>query len=529
MKRYLICGGNLIDGSGAPMHPADLLIENDRIAAIDPAGMVADAQVIDATGKIVCPAFVDIHRHMDAKPLLGSDMQVELRQGIATAVAGNCGFSLAPGGGPFATQKRANDLPILGNYPESWQLSFAEYMAALENSNPALNTAAMIGLGAVRICLNGFSAEPLSAQQLDNGRAMIADALSAGAAGVSAGVMYLPEFYTQRSEYRELLRPLRGGNKPLVTHIRGEGDSLVASVEEVLQIAADAECPLEISHFKSCGMQNWNREIYRAIEKIEAARANGQDVTVDFYPYLGGSTALTTMLPPAFVQGDMQRALDRLGTPDGVEQLRAACAVTYPDWDNYAVSLGWDRILIASAMPENRRYLGMSVQAAAEKFGFADAVAMAAHLMHSENGQTAIINLSMDQRDVDAIARLDYSTLISDAIYADTDTPHPRMYGAFPRFIEDFVCTRGVLSVEQAIRKMTYQPAQRMQLPRRGLLKPGNYADVLVFAQNALHSAADFASPAHMGEGINALLVNGVPRVLDDSVVNAASGRVIRI
>lgn len=529
MSQYLIRGGELVDGSGAPMRRADVLIDGDRIAEIDPAGDIAGTEVIDATGKIVCPAFIDIHRHMDAKPLLRSDMQVELRQGIATAVAGNCGFSLAPGGGAFAAQKRANDLPILGDYPENFQFSFGEYMNALEKCDPALNVAAMIGMGAVRICLNGFSAEPLSAAQMEHGREMIAEALTAGAAGVSAGIMYLPEFYTQRSEYKSLLQPLKGGNKPLVTHIRGEGDSLVSSVEEVLQIARDAECPLEISHFKSCGMQNWNREIYRAIEKIEKARAQGQDVTVDFYPYLGGSTALTTMLPPVFVQGDMQRALDRLGTPEGVAQLRGACAVEYSDWDNYAVSLGWDRILIASATPENQRFLGMSVQTAAEKYGFEDAVALAAHLMHSENGQTAIINLSMDQRDVDAIARLDYSTLISDAIYADTDTPHPRMYGAFPRFIQNFVCRRKILTMEAAIRKMTAQPARRKQIARRGMIKPGNYADVLVFSEDALRSAATFESPAHMGEGISLMMVNGVIRVKDDAVVNGASGRTLRI
>lgn len=527
--RRLIRGGWLVDGTGAPVRQGDLLIENDRIAAVGPLGAVADAEIIDAAGKIVCPAFIDIHRHLDAKPLLGSSMEIELRQGIATAVAGNCGFSLAPGGGPFAREKRSNDLPILGTYPENYQFTFEEYLSALENCDPALNIAAMIGLGAVRICLNGFSDAPLTCAQLENGRDMIANALSAGAAGVSAGIMYLPEFYTRRDEYKTLLGALKRGKKPLVTHIRGEGDSLVASVEEVLQIARDAECPLEISHFKSCGMQNWNREIYRAIEKIEKARAEGQDVTVDFYPYLGGSTALTTMLPPAFVQGDMQRALNRLGTPEGVEQLRDACAVNYPDWDNYAISLGWDRILIASAEGENRKFLGKSVQQAAEVYGFADAVELAAHLMHSENGRTAIINLSMDQRDVDAIARLDYSTVISDAIYADTDTPHPRMYGAFPQFFEDFVRMRNVLSIETAIRKMTALPAQRMQLAGRGRLEPGCFADVLMFDRDALKSRATFESPAHMGEGVSMLMVNGAIRVENDRLTNVRSGRLLRI
>lgn len=288
MTRRVIRGGLIIDGTGAKARQADLLIENDRIAAVGTIGDIENAETIDAAGKIVCPAFVDIHRHLDAKPLLGSPMEVELRQGVATAVAGNCGFSLAPSGGSFAVEKRENDIPILGRYPDAWRFSFPEYLDELGKSSPALNIGAMLGLGALRISLNGFSDAPLTDGQLASGRDMIAEALSAGAAGISAGIMYLPEFYTTHDEYKALLSPLRGGKKPFVTHIRGEGDSLVSSVDEVLRIAKESECPLEISHFKSCGMLNWGREIHRAIEKIEKARALGQDVTVDFYPYIGG-------------------------------------------------------------------------------------------------------------------------------------------------------------------------------------------------------------------------------------------------
>ena len=456
-------------------------------------------------------------------------MEAELRQGIATCVTGNCGFSLAPHGGAFFREKRENDIPILGSYPEAFRFDFPEYLDALETGTTELNTAAMIGLGAVRIALNGFAASPLSAEQLRRGRDMIAQALSAGAAGVSAGIMYLPEFYTTQNEYKALLSPLKGGKKSLVTHIRGEGDSLLASIDEVIAIARDAECPLEISHFKSCGMQNWNKTIYTAMEHIENARSTGQDVTVDFYPYIGGSTALTTMLPPAFVQGDLPRALAMLGTPHGVDAFRKAAAIPYSDWDNYAVTLGWDRILIASAEGENQKFIGMSVPAAAEKHGFDDAVALAAHLMHTENGRTAIINLSMDQRDVDAIAKLEYASLISDSIYADTDTPHPRLYGAFPRFIEDMVVNRKILSLEKAIHKMTQKPAQRMQIPEHGCLKPGYFADIVLFRPEDLHAPANFEHPAQLCTGIERLFINGVTRVEHDRIINAPSGQILRI
>ena len=268
--RTLLRGGQILDGAGAPAYRGDVRLNGDKIEAVGALSPLPDEQVIDVSGCVVCPAFVDMHRHMDAHPLLGDDMAVELRQGIATTAVGNCGFSLAPYGGAFAAEKRENDAPILGRYPESFRFQFPEYLNALESSASGLNLTALIGLGAVRISLTGFSDAPLSSSALNAARGMLQDALDAGAAGISAGIMYLPEYYTARDEYRAMLAPLRGTGKPLVTHIRGEGDGLVASVREVIEIAREAECPLEISHFKSCGKQNWRKEIFRAIDEIEA-------------------------------------------------------------------------------------------------------------------------------------------------------------------------------------------------------------------------------------------------------------------
>lgn len=248
--------------------------------------------------------------------------------------------------------------------------------------------------------------------------------------------MYLPECYSSTEEFGRLLEPVGRYGGVVTAHIRGEGDSMVDSVREIIEIGKKAGCAIEISHFKSCGMENWGREIHKAIALIEEAREAGQDVTCDFYPYEGGSTALTTMIPPIFVAGDMTEALRRLGTKEGVAAFRKACAVTYDGWDNFAITLGWERILIAGVAKEhNRRFLGKDVTAAAKEFGFDDAASCAAYLMHDEDGKTAIINMSMCQEDIDAVAKLPYSVVISDAIYADTDTPHPRMYGAFPKII----------------------------------------------------------------------------------------------
>ena len=448
---------------------------------------------------------------------------------VATTAVGNCGFSLAPYGGAFAAEKRENDAPILGRYPESFRFQFPEYLNALEHSAPGMNLAALIGLGAVRISLTGFSDAPLSSSALNAARGMLQDALDAGAAGISAGIMYLPEYYTTRDEYRAMLAPLRGTGKPLVTHIRGEGDGLVASVREVIEIAREAECPLEISHFKSCGKQNWRKEIFRAIDEIENARAHGQDVTVDFYPYTGGSTALTTMLPPAFVKGDMAAALKALGTREGVDEFREFSRLRYDGWDNYALTLGWERIIVSGVCREhNRKFCGLTVTDAAQKFGFDDAEALAAYLMHDEAGQTSIINLSMHPDDVDAVARLPYASVISDALYADSDTPHPRKFGAMPRLWADFVRARHVLAPEEAIRKMTRMPAERLGLKGRGTLAAGGFADVLAFESDAFRDCATYSSPTRPAQGVRALYVNGQARILSDALTGAPSGRLIR-
>lgn len=527
--RTLLHGGQLLDGTGAPMYRGDVRLNGDKIEAVGALSPLPGEALIDVSGCIVCPAFVDMHRHMDARPLLGDDMALELRQGIATTAVGNCGFSLAPYGGTFANEKRENDAPILGRYPAIFRFQFPEYLNALEASAPGMNLAALIGLGAVRISLTGFSDAPLSASTLDAARGMLKDALDAGAAGISAGIMYLPEYYTTRDEYRAMLSPLRGTGKPLVTHIRGEGDGLVAGVCEVLEIAREVDCPLEISHFKSCGKPNWRREIFRAIDEIEAARARGQDVTVDFYPYTGGSTALTTMLPPAFVKGNLPAALKALGTQAGVDEFRALSRLRYDGWDNYALTLGWDRIIISGVCHEhNRKFCGLTVNDAAQKFGFDDAEALASYLMHDEAGQTSIINLSMHPDDVDAVARLPYASVISDALYADSDTPHPRKFGAMPRLWADYVCARRVLTPEDAIRKMTRMPAERLRLKGRGTLAADGFADVLAFEPGSFRDYATYSSPTQPARGIRALYVNGQARILSDALTGVPSGRLIR-
>lgn len=512
MQSILLKNGIVYDGLGNPGQKADILIKDGKIASVGSVTENADIR-IDVSGKVVCPGFVDIHRHCDAKPFNDPAFgDRELAQGITTIVAGNCGISLTPAPKTEEGIREMYDFDeaVLGPLDLTLPRTYADYLTGLEQARLPVNFASMIGTGAVKIAVKGFSDTPYSKKELEQAKELVADAMERGAVGISLGIMYLPECYSKTEEFSEILKPVGAYGRVITAHIRGEGDSMVESVREIIEIAERAGCALEISHFKSCGVKNWKKDIHRAIALIEHARERGMDVTCDFYPYEGGSTALTTMLPPVFVAGNMSRALEKLGTKEGVEEFRRSSRIPYEDWDNFCVTLGWNRIIISGVTVEKfRPMLGMTVTDAAEKFGYPDAEALAADLMHTENGRTAIINMSMCQEDIDTVAKLPYSNIISDAIYADTDTPHPRMFGAFPKVIREYVKERKFFTLEEAIRKMTSQPAARMGLTGRGSLIPGNYADVLVFDVERFRDNATFQSPAHLATGLDYVFVNG--------------------
>ncbi|MCD8276908.1 N-acyl-D-amino-acid deacylase family protein, partial [Enterocloster citroniae] len=363
MGSVLIKDGLVYDGLGNTPARTDLYIENDRIRKIGPHMEEERAdQVIDAKGMAVTPGFIDIHRHCDAKPFNSREFgDVLLSQGITTTVVGNCGISMTPASSDpdRAREMYEFDEPVLGPITDNRIHTYHDYMEALDHIKLPVNFASMIGTGAVKITVKGFADTPYTREEMEAARALVEDAMKEGAAGVSVGIMYLPECYSTADEFAGLLEPVGRYGGVVTAHIRGEGDSMVDSVREIIEIGKKAGCAVEISHFKSCGMANWKREIHRAIALIEEARAAGQDVTCDFYPYEGGSTALTTMVPPVYVKGDMGNALKRMGTPEGIREFRDACSVPYDDWDNFAITLGWDRILISGVVRKhNEKFLG---------------------------------------------------------------------------------------------------------------------------------------------------------------------------
>ncbi len=527
MEEFAVRGGLVYDGTGAPPEKTDVWVRGGVIAGLGPGAGGPNVPAVDAAGQVVTPGFVDLHRHCDVAPLRDEAFgQTELAQGITTAVAGNCG--LAPVPLDAARHGAFYDYiePVVGPVPPGAPCgSYAAYARALETAALPLNLGFLAGIGAVRYTVQGFSEAPLAGAALARAAALVDEAMQAGACGASLGLMYRPECYTRPQEYDALLRPVALRDGLLCTHIRGEGDSLVPSVREVVDIARRAGVRLNISHFKATGIHNWRDQIFRAIDCIETARAQGQEVTADLYPYDGGSTTLLSLLPPTLAAC----APEFFSTPAGAARLREELSRSHPGWDNMAASIGWDRILISSvSAAPYARYQGMDFAAAAALHGSADPADLMAELLAGTGGKVGVIVLSMAWEDVQAVARLPYTAFISDALYGGGENPHPRLYGAFPRVLRKLVAEEGVLSFAQAVHKMTGMPAARAHLPGRGVLRPGAAADLLVFRPGAFRDTAAYAAPKQDAVGLSRAYVGGRLALIDGSMNKTRAGRLLR-
>jgi N-acyl-D-amino-acid deacylase len=530
-KRIFIYSGTLIDGTGAPPRQGDLLVEEGilRVVGAAPAENQSGTEHIDASGKIVCPGFIDLHRHCDTA-VFGEDFGfIELSQGITSCLAGNCGMSPVPNRPAFRTQLQNYLQPCLGLPGKETFTTHSEYLAKLQSVPIPLNMGFFAGMGAIRIAAKGFGAEPFSPAEMEKARALLEEALDAGAFGMSIGLMYVPELYSSEEEIAALASVMRGGRGILCAHMRYETEKLLSAVQEVISIAKQAEVPLEISHFKAAGFKAWGRILRETIELIEAERAKGMDITVDFYPYDCGSSTMMQMIPPGYLSMGLDEAISGLNNPANVQKMRRLLEEGENGWDNLSKTIGWDRTIISSVtLKENEKFLGKTVAACVNEFRYVDEVDFVAQLMYSERGKVAIINQSMSQEDIDTIARLPYSSLISDALYGDMKRPHPRLTGAFPRFLRNFVQERKILKLETAIRKMTALPARRLGLENRGLLKPGCKADILVFDPAQFRDTSTFPAPTGTAAGLDYGFING-EKVFDKGrLLRRDAGEILR-
>ena len=527
MLDLLIRGGTVIDGTGAPGFSADVAVEGGVIAAVEPLPPDTPARrVIHAAGKLVTPGFIDIHRHADAAAFRPGFGELELRQGLTTIVNGNCGLSAAPFGPAHREEILAYLAPITGEAPPELE---TETLAGYFASQPPapIHTGMLVGAGVLRADAAGYALQRLEKRHYDAIHRSMERALSDGAVGVSLGLGYAPEcFYTTR-ELIEALRPLSGGDVPVTVHMRQEGAGVVDSVREMLTVARTLRIPLQISHLKAMGRDSWGKKIPQVLELLEEARQEGLDVGCDVYPYTAGSTQLLHILPPEFLAGGMEAVVRRLSDPAARREL-AQRIRSGEGFDDIARLAGWDGIYLTSLhCPEDHPYQGKSIAEIAALWG-QNPLDCCCDLLVREHCEITMVDFMASEADIVTILQSPLSNVISDATYPTEGLLHPRVYGTFVHILEHFVRERGVLTVEQAIHKMTQKPAEVLHLPGKGVLAAGMDADINVFAPEKLHQPGTYENPCCLAEGMDYVLVDGAVAVEKGKCTGVKAGRILR-
>lgn len=522
MLDYVIKQGKIVDGTGNPWYRGDLGILDREIVEIG-AVHTESRHVIDAQNLVVSPGFIDGHSHSDLLLMNQPTSDIKLQQGVTTEVVGNCGLAPAPLSSENEQLLRSYIEPVVGGRKGNWGWrSVGDYIQAMVRAQISENVSTYVAHGALRIAAMGFENRPANVHEQEHMKKMLVEGMQAGAIGLSIGLLYSPGRYASKEEIADLCSVLPGFNGLLATHIRGEGNNLLSSIKEVIWIAEKAGVRLQISHLKAAGKRNWGL-VSKALEIIEEARARGVDVACDVYPYRAGSTMLSTLLPPWTLEGGMEICLSRLSDPATRAEIKAELSEEQEEWDNLVVSTGWDSVVISAVSARNQSFEGESILDISRLVG-KHPIDIAFDLLIEEEGNVSIVYYHMSDVDVETVIQSDLSLIISDSLGCETGKPHPRTYGTFPKFFADYVRKKKLLTLEQAVRKVTSYPAGRFNLGKRGLIKTGFQADLTLFDPAMIESKSSFENPKNLPDGIEYVFVGGKPTIERKKNLFAKSG-----
>lgn len=527
MKKILIKNGTLIDGSREKRYDADLLIEGDKIVKIGEINEEAD-RVIDATGKIVAPGFIDTHSHSDLKVLVEPFIEPKLRQGITTEVLGQDGISMAPLPKEYVSSWRKNLAGLDGDSDElSWDWENTDnYLNLIAKTGTGPNQLYLVPHGNIRMEAMGLEARPATKEELAKMRDITRREMEAGAAGLSTGLIYIPCAYSLTEELIEICKVAAEFDRPLVIHQRSEADTMIESMEEVITIAKESGVKIHFSHFKICGKNNWHL-IKDIIALLDRCKAEGIEISYDQYPYVAGSTMLGVIIPPWAHAGGTDKLVERLGNPADRERMKHDIINGIPGWDNFIDFAGFEGIYVTSVKTKaNEDCIGKNLLEIAELRGKDKFDAVFDLLREEENAVGMYDYYGKDEHVVTFMTR-EESNICTDGLLAGK--PHPRVYGSFPRVIGKFVREMKAMPLEEAIYKMTHKPAKTFKIDNRGLLKEGYFADVVIFDENTTIDKGTFIDPIQDPEGISHVIVNGEVLIDNYEKKEILAGKVIRI
>ncbi|MCE9601812.1 MAG: D-aminoacylase [Gemmatimonadetes bacterium] len=498
----LIRGGTVVDGTGAARYAADIAVRGDRIVAVSrtPLDAARAEHVIDARGLIVAPGFIDLHAHLE--PLLRMpDAKSAVTQGITLSLGG------PDGGGPFPLKP---------------------YLDSAQRAGLGMNVAYLVGHNVIRQRVMGTENRAPTPDELQRMIGMVRQGMGEGAFGISTGLRYVPGFYSKTDEVVALARAAADSGGIYTSHLREEGLGLIEGVAEAITIARDGRIPVVLTHHKAVGPPMWGKSV-ETLRMVDEARAAGLDVMIDQYPYVASQTGLGVLIPPWALSGGTRALRERLADPvlrDSIEKgIVHLLETDRGGGDTKRVQFGsvaWDRTLEGKTLYDwaERRGVGHSMLAAAKLV-----------LEGELNGSASMVYFIMDEGDVRRIMAHPQTMIASDGSLTrpGQGVPHPRSYGTFPRVLGEYVRAQHVLTLEQAVRKMTGMPAARLGLQgQRGCVTVGCYADITIFDAATVGSPATFVQPHQYATGIPYVIVNGVAVVSQGEMTSARPGRALR-
>ena len=526
----IITNGHIIDGTGSPWYSGDLGIRSGRIAAIGNLHDAPRKQTIDAHGQVVAPGFIDMLGQSEMTMLVNPRVPSKIFQGITTEVTGE-GQSAAPLNDAMIAADRAS-YDHLHIQPD-WT-NFHEYFARLERQGMGINLASYVGATSVRRLVLGDADVQPTPEQLQQMRALVDRAMQDGAVGVSSALQYSPAPYAKTDELIALATEAGKYGGIYATHMRSEGDAEPAAIDEAVRIGREARIPVEIWHLKAAGKANWGH-MPQIVSQIEKARASGVDVTADTYAYTAWFNTFSAFVPPWAHDGGDAKLIERLKDPATRARIRKDMLATNATWDNEWQEIpGPEAILIAVVQnPELLPLQGKRLSDVAALWK-EDAIDALCDLLIKDKAFTEVAVFGMDEPDVKLALKQPWVSIDNDSQGTAPDGPlgqehpHPRAYGTFPRILRKYVREDHALSLEEAIRKFSALPAQRMRFTDRGVLKKEMWADVVIFDPATIRDLATFEQPNQLSQGMDYVLVNGIPVIESGKMTGALPGKVLR-
>ncbi len=526
----IIRNGMIYDGNGGEPYKADLGIKNDTIAFIGDLSAATASNEIDAKGNAVAPGFINMLSWATESLIEDGNSQSDIRQGVTLEVMGE-GWSMGPLNDKLKKQQQESQSDI--KYKIEWN-TLGEYLNFLEKKGVSCNVASFVGATTIRMNVIGEGNREPTSEEMESMKQLVKQAMQEGAMGVGTSLIYPPAFFAKTNELVELCKVASQYGGMYISHMRSEGDKLYEAVEELITIAKEANIPAEIYHLKAAGKDNWPK-MDSVIKRVERARAEGQLISADIYNYIAGGTGLTATMPPTLQDGGFGKLRERLQDPVIRKQIAKEMNSKTDNWENFYYAVGNpEKILVVGFKQDSlKKYIGKSLAEVARLRGTSpEETAM--DLIVQDSTRVDCIYFLMDENNIKKQLALPWVSFGSDegsyepaGVFLKSN-PHPRAYGNFARVLGKYVRDEKVITLQEAIRKLSNLPAKNLKIQKRGALKVGNYADVLVFDPAKIKDNATFEKPSQYAEGMIDVFVNGVQVLKGGEHTGAKSGRFIK-